>query len=199
METYDNPKSKRKYSGTVMFPTTHDICPEILDKALSTLQNLLDAKNEVLVVTKPHLECVVAICEKFKDNKNLSFRFTIGSSNNDILQTWEPGATLFEERFECLQHAFGLGFSTSISIEPILDVFGVESLVETLKPFVTDTIWLGKMNRVSSRSYDIDPSEIERIKSEQTRDNLISLRDKLDYPMIRWSELTKRFLNKDKK
>jgi hypothetical protein len=52
-----------KFCGTsVMYPSTHDITPEILPQALQTLRGLLGGGNSVLFVSKPHLEVIEAIC-----------------------------------------------------------------------------------------------------------------------------------------
>jgi len=55
-------KKFRKTDGYIMFPSSHDISPNNLDLSLSVLNNLLQGGNEVLVVTKPHLEVVEKIC-----------------------------------------------------------------------------------------------------------------------------------------
>src|ERR1035437_66659 len=62
-------KKQPKYSGVVMIPTIHDITPNILKEAIIVLGNLLKAGNNVLIVSKPHLECIVAICDTFVNYK----------------------------------------------------------------------------------------------------------------------------------
>lgn len=80
--------------------------------------------------------------------------------NNDILKFWEPNAPSFEERFQSLIYAFENGYNTGISMEPFLDN-KVEDTVATLKDFVTDTIWIGKIKRLrldlSLNDYKTDP------------------------------------------
>lgn len=114
----DLAKSKKHYEGVVMFPTTHDIVPGTLEFCLTALGNLLKAGNRVLVVSKPHLECVKAIGERFADyvtpspnDSVLELRFTIGTDNERLLKFWE-NAPSFEERFQCLKYAFERGFAT---------------------------------------------------------------------------------------
>lgn len=109
-------------SGTFMFPTAHDITPEHLDECIYFLGNILKPGNDVLVVSKPHLECIGALCNQFPNYKdNILFRFTIGSADSAALKFWEPGAPDFLERLESLKHAFDLGYKTSVSCEPMLD------------------------------------------------------------------------------
>jgi len=75
-----------KYPGVVMFPSTHDITPSILSECLTVLRKLLEAGNQVLIVSKPHLECIRAICRDFEQYKSqIQFRFTIGSRIDAIL------------------------------------------------------------------------------------------------------------------
>ena len=71
--------------------------------------------------------------------------------DNDILHYWEPGAPLFEERLTSLRYAFEAGYDTSVSAEPMLDSKNAVALFKTLEPYVTDSIWLGKMNHMESR------------------------------------------------
>ena len=54
----DVSKRHKKYDGQVMFPSSHDITPNNLDACLTVLKNLLVVGNRVLVVSKPHLECI---------------------------------------------------------------------------------------------------------------------------------------------
>ncbi|HQO39114.1 MAG TPA: radical SAM protein, partial [Spirochaetota bacterium] len=111
-----------KTGGHIMFPTTHDITPAVADTCISYLEKLLCAGNELLIMSKPHYECVVRMCDAFADYKDqILFRFTIGSANDEVLKLWEPGAPSYLERVKALQYAFRVGFNTSVSCEPMLD------------------------------------------------------------------------------
>jgi hypothetical protein len=59
---------------------------------------------------------------------------------------WEPFAPSFEERLQSLKLSYEEGFKTSVSCEPALDTYTLE-LAETVMPYVTDALWLGKANR----------------------------------------------------
>ena len=142
--------SKRypKRKGTTMFPTTHDITEANLDACLDVLKKMLAAGNDVLVVSKPHLKCVKALCNELKVYKNqILFRFTIGSANDALLSFWEPHAPSYGERLACLEWAFRRGFKTSVFCEPMLDG-GIQRVIDDARPFVTDAIWLGRMNNL---------------------------------------------------
>jgi len=148
-----NALSKRynRQSGRFMFPTSHDITPSSLSACIQQLTNLLAPGNEGVIVTKPHFECIQALCEvlpMFKDR--FIFRFTIGSSNSDTLRFWESGAPDFEERLASLKYAHWKGYQTSVSCEPMLDD-NVEDVVEQVLPYVTETVWIGKPNQLNSR------------------------------------------------
>jgi hypothetical protein len=41
-----------------MFPSSHDISPKNADLAIGFLEKMLKAGNDVLVVSKPHLDVV---------------------------------------------------------------------------------------------------------------------------------------------
>lgn len=143
----------KKYSGKIMFPSTHDISPENLKVNTDFIKKLLAKNNEILIVSKPHIECIKYMCHELSRFKNnILFRFSIGSMDSDILKIWEPGAPSFEERFESLKYAFDMGFQTSISCEPMLDsVDNIINLVELVQDFVTDSIWIGKPNFLNRR------------------------------------------------
>lgn len=142
----DLEKHIKKYEGLVMFPSSHDIYPDHLQENMEFLQHILEAGNEVLIVTKPHFECIKEICHRFKDYKDkILFRFTIGSADDSVLKFWEPYAPDFSERLESIKWAYKEGFKTSVSCEPMLDN-NIDKVIDAVSPYVTETIWLGKIN-----------------------------------------------------
>lgn len=190
-----------KRSGRIMFPSSHDITPSHLIESLNFLERILNASNDVLIVTKPHFEVIKIICDDlFRFKQKILFRFTIGSSNTDTLKYWEPHAPGFDERFKALKYAFEKGFDTSISIEPALDSNTIK-LVNQLLPLATDSIWIGKPNklrmRLSQNGYgDIETMQKadELIKS-QNEEWVISLYKEFGFnPKIKWKESLKKVI-----
>ena len=177
----------------VMFPTTHDITPKTLAACKTVLQHLLDGGNRVLVVSKPHLDCIKAICRTFADHKDkILFRFTIGAYNDTLLKYWEPHAPVFKERLASLKHAFKRGFQTSVSIEPMLDSANVVKLFHMLEPWVTDAIWIGKMNGVPSKA---DKSRELAIRAGQTDERIIEIYAQLKkHPKAKWKDSIKKVI-----
>jgi len=144
-------RSYSKRSGTVMFPSAHDLRPEHLEQSIKVLQKLLAAGNRVLVVTKPFKSVVGRICKELHDYRSqILFRFTIGSPSARTLHFWEPNAPSLSERLESLRLAFRSGYATSVSCEPMLDA-RIEDLIERVLPYVTDAIWIGKPNYLFQR------------------------------------------------
>jgi DNA repair photolyase len=140
----------RKVEGRIMYPSAHDITPEFIEAHIIVVRRMLDAGNTLLIVSKPHKTCVTRICDEFiAERDRITFRFSIGSIDNAVLSFWEPGAPHFDERFECLKITYFRGFQTSISVEPMLEG-DLDALIAAVTPFVTDTIWLGKINRLKS-------------------------------------------------
>lgn len=169
-EEFGEIKSVGKRKGVTMFPTSHDITPNNLERCYEQILKLVEKGNKVLIVSKPHLECIKHICEMLKGyargyEKQILFRFTIGSVHDDILKYWEPCAPSFQERKDSLHYAHGMGFETSVSCEPLLD-FSPYDLIHRLEPYVTDAIWIGKMNQVRQRlsiNVGIDEEMEERL------------------------------------
>ena len=196
--------NRRLMDGLVGFPTSHDIFPEILDPYLIVLGKLLRAGNEVLIVSKPRLDCIKEICASsrfFKDR--IIFRFTIGSMNDQVLGTWEPNAPGYEERKACLQYAFEQGYRTSVSVEPMLDAAGIESLVADLRPFVKTDIWLGTMNHiddVKKWAGDGMAAEIDRVAAGQSPENLTAIYNTYkDDKLIKWKTEALKTINSAQK
>jgi DNA repair photolyase len=196
--------SKRgKKVGTIMFPTTHDIHPDNLKECLEYLRRLLVAGNDVLVVTKPHPECIDRITEELGDYKsNILFRFTIGSMYSDILKFWEPNAPSFEKRFQSLIMAYDKGYQTSISCEPMLDTteFMID-LFNVTSHLVTNSIWMGKANDLLNRlklNGQNDKNVIEKangLVNYWSDDKVWFLYEALkNEPKIRWKESIKKIV-----
>lgn len=188
-------------SGTIMFPTTHDITPENVEAAITVLRKMLASGNSLLIVSKPHLDVLAKLCanvEEWKDK--ILFRFTIGSRVSQTLALWEPGAPSFHDRFMSLRYAFHNGFATSVSMEPLLDPDedSIVALVEEMSPFVTDSIWLGKMNRAEERikrnglwTPEVEEKLAELLAS-QSDERILALYERLkDHPKVRWKESIK--------
>jgi DNA repair photolyase len=187
--------------GVVMFPTTQDITPRFLKRSLKTIKNLL-ANNQVLIVSKPHLSVVRALCKELADRKgDILFRFTIGSLKKSSCAFWEPGAPPPRERISALKHAFDRGFSTSVSIEPMLE--GREEickLVAEVEPFVTDTVWVGKMQRIPRKQnahVKGFAEAVTKIKAQQTDSEILELVKALKgHSKVRWKDSIKAVLKK---
>jgi DNA repair photolyase len=136
---------------TVMFPSTHDICEDNIVYCLEIIGQLLQRNNKLLIVSKPHLECIKSICWHFKyDVDKIEFRFTIGSLNNKTLLYWEPNAPLVQERLDAIDWALQSSHKVSISCEPLLDIDCeiIDYLIRDKKLQNISEIWIGAMNNV---------------------------------------------------
>ena len=190
-------KQHKNYGGQVMFPSSHDITPGNLAACLTVLKKLLEAGNRMLVVSKPHLDCIKRICEEFKDYRDqILFRFSIGACDDSILSYWEPNAPCYDERKQCLIYAYSAGFRTSVSVEPMLDAANIDALISDLSPFVTDAIWIGTMNhlgRFGKGSDMVLRQAIETIRQGQIDANIKAIyRRHKDNPKIRWKKEIKK-------
>jgi len=145
----DVARQHKNYGGQVMFPSSHDITPNNIDACLEVLKNLLKSGNQVLVVSKPHIECIERICAELSDYKEqILFRFSIGACDDQILSYWEPNAPGYDERKQCLIYTYRSGFRTSVSVEPMLDSPNIDILISELSPYVNHSLWIGTMNHI---------------------------------------------------
>ena len=147
---HDLDRGFTRRSGRIMFPTAHDITDRNIDECLTVLGRMLAAGNNLLIVSKPRLCCVERLCQELAPYRSqIVFRFSIGSTDDTVLSYWEPGAPSFKDRLAALQRAYAQDFETSVSGEPMLDG-DPDALITAVHPFVTDSIWLGKVNRLRS-------------------------------------------------
>ena len=169
-------KNYKKRHGRVMFPSSHDITPKSLDNCIIVLKRLLKAGNEVLITTKPNYSCIKKICDSFTEYISLiQFRFTITSLNNELLKFWESNAPSYEERFKSLKYAYQAGFKTSVSIEPFLDKDPIP-LIKQLSPFITESIWIGKMNYINRNHLKTNETKFyKRIRKNHKIENIIQI------------------------
>ena len=192
----DVDKKQKLYDGRVMFPSSHDITPGNFDACMTVIEKLLLAGNELLIVSKPHLACIRAICYSFKAYRDkIIFRFTIGACNNEILTFWEPNAPRYEERKASLRYAFETGFETSVSVEPMLCAEGIFDLFKDLEPFTTNSIWIGKMNHLRNISPDDDEirEAVQFIKEGQSDEIIWAIYSELkDNSLIKWKDSIKK-------
>ena len=187
----------KKFDGQVMFPSSHDITPNNLNACEIVLDRLLNAGNRVLVVSKPHLTCIESLCTLFKwHRENIIFRFSIGATDAAILSYWEPNAPAYDERKKCLEYAYSAGFRTSVSVEPMLDSANIDGLISDLSPYVTDAIWIGKMNhlgRLEKGSDMVLRRAIETIGLGQTDSVIKAIYQRYkDNPLIKWKKEIKK-------
>ena len=195
-------KKIKKVDGFIMFPSSHDITSVNLPSTIIFLRRLLEARNNILIVSKPHFDVIEAICNNFSDyKKNILFRFTIGSKNTETLKFWEPGAPEYEERKKCFIYAYEKGFETSISCEPMLDAHTI-ALVSDLQDYVTDFIWIGKANFLLRRLTmngivdEETTNRAQKLINSQSDSNIKLLYRKLkNNPKIKWKESVKKVLN----
>lgn len=148
LRQHDLDRGFTRRAGRIMFPTAHDITDQNINECLMVLKRMLAAGNDLLIVSKPSLSCIKALCTELAHHQaKILFRFSIGSTDDAVLSFWEPGAPSFKVRLDCLKYAFENGYQTSVSGEPMLDG-EPDKLIAAVRPYVTDSIWLGKINRL---------------------------------------------------
>lgn len=194
-------KKPKKVDGRIMFPTTHDITEANAMSCIIYLQELLKVGNDLLIVTKPRASVIAALLDALRDYKEqVLFRFTITSLLNDYLKFWEPNAPLFAERLFCLKRAHKEGYRTSVSIEPMLDYYA-EHIAFLCLPRVTDSVWIGCMNRIDERVdvtgfSETDKGKLKVVKDVSDHPHIYGLYDKLEgMKGIMWKDSIRKMLN----
>ncbi len=189
----------RKNDSRVMFPSSHDITPAMLDHCVEKLRVLLESGSSVLIVSKPHMKCIARICNEFADYKHkIELRFTIGSASDETLNFWEPGAPSFNQRLRALKLAHKKGFLCSVSCEPMLDD-QVDRVIKEIRPYVGGHIWLGKANQLRARlalNKEDDKKILDRadwLIEQQSDTKILALYDRYkNDPMIKYKDGIKK-------
>jgi len=194
-------KTKPKHvDGRIMFPSTHDIFPDYIEETIEFLNKWFEYGNEFLITSKPRLEVIDRLTKELEGYKNqITFRFTIGSMDDNVLKFWEPEAPSFKERMESLRLAHKRGYKISVSCEPFLDNT-IYRMVDIFSPYVTDTIWIGKMNEIKSR---VDTSRWTKddfkyltiIEKQQSDEMIHTLYEYFKMnPKIKWKDTIKKVI-----
>lgn len=201
----DNPPPITKKKGWTMFPTGHDITEFYLEPAIKVLREILEKGNKVLIVSKPHIQCVAEICHQLECYRtNMLFRFTIGTLDESVAKFWEPGAPSIKERIGCLKYAWEHGFATSVSMEPMLGtVVDTLDAFYVMEPYVTDKIWIGKMNKIDRRVKK-ENRQVEiackLVLERQSDEKIMWLVDQLkDQPKVAWKDSIQEVMEKHEK
>lgn len=185
-----------------MFPSAHDITPFNVAAYIRVARLMLEKGNRLLIVSKPHFDCVEKMCEAFQAFTNqILFRFTIGTTDEAVAKHWEPGAPSPSERIEALALAKRFGYRTSVSAEPLLG--GLETARELLKavrPHVTDTVWIGKMNKIRTRvdmNNPVNVREVTAIEAAQTDEEVRRWYEAFNEdPIVRWKDSVKEVMER---
>jgi hypothetical protein len=103
---------------------------------------------------------------------------------------------------ESLAFAKNLGFSTSVSCEPMLDNH-IEDVVDAVLPCVTDAIWIGLPNMLRQR-IAVNCGDAEtKVRADEllacfTKERIMELYAKYkDHPRIKWKESIKKIIGID--
>ena len=201
------------YQGRVMFPSTHDITMRNANECLVVLRKLLEAGNEVLIVSKPSMNVTALLVEALKRwQHRVAFRFTIGSVSDNVLSFWEPGAPNFENRIKSLSCAYFEGYCTSVSCEPYLDEFAPD-VYQACCDYISRSpfdggaggFWIGKLRRWESRvdltgATDEQIAQyVEPLKAAQTDAFVKAIVGHLDgRKYIRWKDSIREVIEKER-
>ena len=90
---------------------------------------------------------------------------------------------LLHRQVGSMRYAFDMGYKTSVSAEPMLYSYDIESLIDAVSPYCNESIWLGLMNHLEN-ILELHPhvsglkDAIEFISGSQTYPVLKAIYDK---------------------
>jgi hypothetical protein len=192
----------------IMMPTAHDIVTQQdIDDFLIISKKILEAGHLLLVTSKMRLTVAEQIARELKPwtktevdhfNKNtnqwqlsrqLQFRITHNHLHKSTHDYWQPDAPEFSEVHRSLITLFLAGYADSLSIEPWLDsIHDVIKLIIVSQEFVTESIWLGPMNKKHlAHQEDWDEDKWGDLAIQQLY-LLIQSNDRIDQKLIRYKD-----------
>lgn len=186
--------------GVIMFPTAHDITPFNLEAYTRIARLMLEKGNNLLIVSKPNPDCIRTLADELKEYQSqIMFRFTIGTMDAEVAAFWEPGAPTPAERVKALKLAFEAGYRTSISAEPLLGgLEAAQAILQAVRPYVTGTVWIGKLNKARQRvdmSVSRNVEELKKIEAAQSDESILQMHAALDGdPIVEWKDSIKAIL-----
>jgi DNA repair photolyase len=198
---------RKKYQGTVMFPTTHDITAGNGGACLSALVGLLQADNRVLVVSKAagHVPPLLMAAHHFARGRGqIELRVSLTCLSYEMAVFWEPGAPPPAERIEAIKSARRMGMEVSISAEPLLEPDLADNLVlKVMAAGAEGEIWIGAANQFRARTawcrgmHGLDAA-ISDIEAGQTPAKMRAVYEILNgNPQVRWKDSYQRVLGID--
>ena len=79
----------------------------------------------------------------------------------------------------------------------MIDPANIDSLVETLSPWVTETLWIGKMNKIRLRCQDVDEPVLAALEEAYSDENIMDLVERYDTdPRISWKDSIKKVIER---
>jgi hypothetical protein len=206
---------KPKHPGKlIMFPSTHDLFPEMIEESIDTIKKMIRSGNHVLIVSKPFIVCIRQIVESLKGDvdgdhtifsggkrwkDHVTFRFTVSTESEEVSKIWEPRASTVNERLECVRLTSSHGFRTTISMEPYLS--DPRAIVRMTLPMVEE-IWIGRMNHFRDKWFVEERvnerARLDELYSEEFIRTLVA--EFRNEPKIFWKEsITKMYLKKPRR
>jgi len=186
--------------GVVMFPSSHDITAFNVGAYLRVARLILEKGNQLLIVTKPRRAIVSNLMDILAPwREQILFRFTIGALDDRLISLWEPGAPSSLDRLDSLSDAEDRGFARSVSIEPMLAGYDeTMRVVENVLAMNPETIWIGKMNKMSLRVVDQSDevrAAVALLREQQSAPEIMRLHAAIHLvPSIRWKDSIKLVL-----
>ena len=190
----------KKYADKVcMYPTTHDIFPEHLDKHIDFLTRSLELGNRFLIVTKGLSIPIISMGNALlKYQEQIEFRISIPNIPTKSVSMMEPNAPQVAERCTTLNELEKLGYNVSVSCEPTFatEIKYIEAFINMVRVFtINGDIWFGFINNAIARAklnkqYDGDGKEaIDFIIKHQTPEFAVEIYNKYkDYDNIKFKE-----------
>lgn len=148
---------------------SHDTYPSNIDRVIATIHRIMSRPEccYILMHTKPHLFCTERLIEECKPYKNrIIWRISISSAYGQILKKWEPAATSFRERLECVKLLHSNNYRVGVSCTPILSG-GIHFLYNAVKDYISEYFTLALLYTKSVQIPDRLRSSVESIREHQ--------------------------------
>ncbi|KAH3743276.1 hypothetical protein Pelo_15330 [Pelomyxa schiedti] len=154
----------------IFFPSSCDVFAENAQDYVTQARRIIDAGHEIFFPTKPTKKSITALAHYFglagpKYKAAVQLFITVTTNDEEVLHRFEPRASSYAERLECIRIAAENGFNVNAICEPYLTdpTLFVPALLEMLPP--SGVVAVGKMNYSAHMELSSDPAEDASMKA----------------------------------
>ena len=167
---------KTEKEEMIFFPSSTDTFEENMKEYVSVCDKIIKAGNNIMFVTKPTIKSITRFIEEINkqhvDRTKIIIFITITSDNNEILKMYEPCASTYEERINCIRMLNENSFNVNIMMEPYLSD-PIKLTKKIIEEIPNGIIAIGQMNYM--KGLHLQKEQVEYLDDLYSKENIKKL------------------------